>query len=94
LAIPREWSIYIDVNSAGRVRGESQLAGERQQIPLVNVTLNVIAPGDTDWTTLDSNLTTTNGRVDYMYDFDDDFGVYQFQYIVPPQGVLPVNNYY
>jgi hypothetical protein len=92
LELSTNWRIYIDVNVDGRVRGEVQLAEQRQQLPFENITLNHKAPGDTNWTTLNSNLTTTNGRVDYMYDFDQDYGVHQFQWIVPPQGELPWNN--
>jgi hypothetical protein len=91
LELSTSWSISIDVNVDGRVRGEVQLAEQRQQLPFENITLNHKAPGDADWTDL-GPLSTTNGRVDYTFDFDADFGVHQFQYIVPPQGELPTNN--
>ena len=83
-------SIYISVNPETEVvRGEVRINDVRVQVPFENMTLAYKAPGDTAWTELLFN--TTNGRVDYTYDFDEDWGVHQFQWIVPPQGPLPVN---
>jgi hypothetical protein len=90
LELSTSWRIYIDVNVDGRVRGEVQLAEVRQQLPFENITLLHKGPGATTWTDL-GPLNTTNGRVDYYYDLDEEYGVHQFQYIVPPQGELPVN---
>jgi len=90
LELSTSWSVYIDVNVAGRVRCKVRLAEQRQYMPFENITLNHKAPADTDWTDL-GPLSTTNGRVDYYFDFDEDWGVHSFQYIVPPQGELPVN---
>ena len=68
LELSTSWRIYIDVNVDGRVRGEVQLAEQRQQLPFENITLNHKAPGDADWTDL-GPLSTTNGRVDlFLFD--------------------------
>jgi outer membrane protein assembly factor BamB len=85
------WSIYIDGRTSdGRIRMEVRLDGSRQQETFTGILLAVIEAGDVDWTYL-GPFDTTNGRFDYYYVFTPGVAT-TFQYIVPPQGSLPVNN--
>jgi outer membrane protein assembly factor BamB len=84
------WSIYIDGRTSdGRVRGEVRLDNARQLETFTGILLGVRV-GAADWTYL-GPFSTDNGRVDYYYDLTPDV-TYTFQYIVPAQGELPVNN--
>ena len=88
-------SIYISVTpSSGLVRGEMRINNVRVEQSFSDITLLAKAPGAADWTTL-GPFSTTNGRVDYTYDFKTagvyNFGVYEFQYVMPPQGLFPTN---
>jgi outer membrane protein assembly factor BamB len=85
------WSIYIEGRTSDwRIRGEVRLGNTRQQTTFTGIMLGVRPVNTTTWTYL-GPFSTTDGRVDYFWrpTAEDSF---EFQYIVPPQGSLPVNN--
>jgi hypothetical protein len=86
------WGVYIlGTLSSWQIRGEVRFNDTLQSAAFTGITLGIKTPGATAWTYL-GPFSTTNGRYDYYYDFAVmDLGDYAFQYIVPPQGVLPTN---
>jgi hypothetical protein len=85
------WSIYISASSFNyRIRCEVRLDNVRQSSSFSGIMLGVKAPSDANWTYL-GPFSTTNGRYDYTYNQLFEIGVYEFQYVVPPQGDLPTN---
>ena len=85
------WSIYCSTRARdGRVRGEVRLDGSRQREPFSGAMCGVMIPGATDWTYY-GPFDTTSGRFTFYFADWTEYGDYQFQWIVPPSGSLPVN---